>query len=116
MSISVSIDIFSGRPNPTWTLKPSQEAEYIRHVKALPLVPIPVASELPGLGYRGLISKLSDNLLSSRSIRVFQGIVQVADNWYLDEGRLFETWLLETADSNIDVSIIEMVRREIKRQ
>jgi hypothetical protein len=50
--ITVELDIFSGRPNPQWTLTPKEESELIERVIAEPsLTRAPESAG--GLGYRG---------------------------------------------------------------
>lgn len=67
--MNVELDIYSGRPNPTWTLAPHEAA----HVEQL-LADLPRASSQPdgGLGYRGF--ELADG---QRHIRVCSGVIRV---------------------------------------
>jgi hypothetical protein len=53
--LQVELDIFSGRPNPRWTLTPREERELIERVKADPSLMVPVTTPVGGLGYRGYI-------------------------------------------------------------
>lgn len=50
--ITVELDIFSGNPNPRWTLTPKEENELIARVMAEPSLTAPPKSA-GGLGYRG---------------------------------------------------------------
>jgi hypothetical protein len=50
--ITVELDIFSGNPNPRWTLTPKEENELINRVMAEPSLTSPPQSA-GGLGYRG---------------------------------------------------------------
>jgi len=50
--ITVELDIFSGRPNPQWSLTPKEENELIARVMAEPSLTSPPESA-GGLGYRG---------------------------------------------------------------
>lgn len=50
--ITVELDIFSGNPNPRWTLTPKEENELIARVMAEPSLTSPPKSA-GGLGYRG---------------------------------------------------------------
>ena len=57
--ISVQLDVFSGRPNPRWTLSPRQTRELVERIQADPRVLLPRDAETVGLGglvllYRGL--------------------------------------------------------------
>jgi hypothetical protein len=49
----VQLDIYSGRPNPTWTLSPAQTEEIGRMLVGLPRAA--GAPPEPGLGYRGFL-------------------------------------------------------------
>lgn len=55
--LEVELDIFSGRPNPTWILSEKDEQELLDRVIAEPeqLSPVDSPDELFGLGYRGFI-------------------------------------------------------------
>jgi hypothetical protein len=55
--LEVELDIFSGMPNPTWTLTPQEESELVDLVRAAPeqISPVATEDEKFGLGYRGFI-------------------------------------------------------------
>src|SRR6266487_2992306 len=53
--ISVQLDVFSGRPNPRWTLSPRQSRELVERVQADPRAVLPRDAETVGLGYRGFV-------------------------------------------------------------
>ncbi|HEX8369481.1 MAG TPA: hypothetical protein VF604_13125 [Pyrinomonadaceae bacterium] len=50
--ITVELDIFSGNPNPVWTLTAQEEKEFIARVMSEPSLTLPPKSA-GGLGYRG---------------------------------------------------------------
>jgi hypothetical protein len=58
--LEVELDIFSGMPNPVWTLTEKEEAEMVNRIIANPLQIAPVYSDeyQLGLGYRGMIVRL----------------------------------------------------------
>jgi hypothetical protein len=66
--IEVELDVFSGRPNPRWTVAGPRAAEVSRRLPDAPVDAKPI--EPPGLGYRGFL--LGRGL---REIRVFGGVV-----------------------------------------
>ncbi len=49
MAIVVELDVFSGRPNPTWVLDRPLEEEFFSRLGSLPLARRP-AAPAPGLG------------------------------------------------------------------
>ncbi|HVR97950.1 MAG TPA: hypothetical protein VMW27_15130 [Thermoanaerobaculia bacterium] len=53
--LRIELDIFSGRPNPSWILSPKEEKELVDRVKADPSLMLPVTAATGGLGYRGYI-------------------------------------------------------------
>lgn len=95
----VDLDVWSGRPNPTWTLTPEEEVELAKHLRDLE--GIEKAVEPPALGYRGFV-------LSSpgRRLRVYRGTLVLtevgeggedgATHVFADSNGL-ERWLAELA-------------------
>jgi hypothetical protein len=70
--ISVELDAFSGRPNPTWTLSSAEAEEALRRLRGLPSADAPVPDM--GLGYRGFILTGDDQQLGV-GVRVVSGLV-----------------------------------------
>jgi hypothetical protein len=58
----VTLELFSGRPNPTWTLSEEDQRQLLDRVRGRTLAP-PEASE-PRLGYRGLVVLPSEENLA----------------------------------------------------
>ena len=111
----VELDIFSGMPNPTWTLTDAEEDSFIKRLAALERSS---SSELSGnLGYRGFIVQCmqGDNL---QLIRVQKGSVQISDNatevYASDKNRDLERWLLNTAKPHLDDELFQIAEREAK--
>jgi hypothetical protein len=110
----VELDVFSGRPNPTWTLT-GPEAEILeRRLAALPrTAPCEVSGRL---GYRGLVARLK--LGAGRwVVRVQAGCVQIDEGEALvharDEGRELERWLIDTGRQRLGEDVVEIVEREL---
>jgi len=96
--VLVTLDVFSGRPNPSWSLTADEEQELARRIQGLPLSGTP---PLEGdLGYRGfkLVAPVRDAL--PREIIVGNGRITIRDDrgthYYIDRNGL-EAWLLEQA-------------------
>ncbi len=73
--MQVELDVFSGRPNPTWPLTAEEQQELIAQVDRL-------ASVTPGhapaaLGYRGFIVHRIERVRSLPWLRVGVGTVQI---------------------------------------
>lgn len=66
----ITLDIFSGRPNPSWTISEDQQRKIFDRVRGRALAPV----EPPGsrLGFRGLVVQVSDDTVSDipRAFRV----------------------------------------------
>jgi hypothetical protein len=86
----VELDLFSGRPNPTWELDDRSAQQLEPLIEGLPPTHVP-ASEPPGLGYRGFRVSAGD-----RSYRVLGTHVAVAPGDHrADRHRAVETFLLD---------------------
>ena len=110
----VELDIFSGMPNPTWTLVGSEAETFVKRVAALAHAP---ASELEGnLGYRGFIVQCTTGA-NAQVIRIQAGVVQIvhggATLYARDESRSVERWLLGTGKAYLKPEIFEIVEREL---
>ncbi|MFI7419574.1 hypothetical protein [Nonomuraea sp. NPDC049684] len=108
--LEVELDIFSGMPNPTWTLTYEEEGELTERIRAVPqqVSPLHTSGEAFGLGYRGFIVRLikDDNgpwsrYQSSREtpfpIEFRVGSVPT------DAGSSVAEWLLETSARRVGV-------------
>jgi len=111
----VELDIFSGRPNPTWKLSAVDTVTLMDMIEVLPSTS-PV--DLPNpLGYRGfLVSLNAPESGSTGTIRAFQGVVEyrtAETKYYADPGRQIEHWLLATAKTHIEEELYNSVLAEI---
>jgi hypothetical protein len=103
----VEMDIFSGRPNPSWELSSEQTLELQQRVSALHRQ-TPPAPIFDGLGYRGLV--IRDPSAPGSFLKVgFGQILQMKEgvqSIYRDEGRTLEKWLLGTGKGKINDRLI----------
>jgi hypothetical protein len=95
----VILEVFSGRPNPSWTFSADEEQELTRRLQGLP--PSAQSPAEGDLGYRGF--RIVDNSQPARSsteIIVSKGVVTVRDDrgtrHYTDANGI-ESWLVEQA-------------------
>jgi hypothetical protein len=98
----VELDIFSGRPNPTWELD-ERASGRLREAHAALLQTTVPPPELPGLGYRGFVYRLDDV-----AWRAFRGSVSNGRRTLADPDRsierLFAGWLpAELADLRVRI-------------
>ena len=58
----VELDIFSGRPNPRWTLNAAEEAELLQRMldRVVPIAPSTIADGK--LGYRGFLVRATGSI------------------------------------------------------
>lgn len=104
----VELDVFSGRPNPTWTLTDVDDAALRQRLRALPAAaPATLHSDL---GYRGLIVHLQE-ADASRVVRIQRGHVRTEGPApapdRADAGRALERWLLETGRGDLEPAVYE---------
>lgn len=98
----VELDVFSGRPNPRWTLSPAQRADLIDQLRAGTIPLLAAESGESRLGYRGFVLHfepaelrlLGTPATSNRSVRVRSGIS-------VDVSKIAESWLLDTTPAGI---------------
>ena len=112
MSMVVMLDIFSGRPNPRWTISLAQEMEFGRLVAAAPLDAITAQPE--PLGYRGFVVTLDAETEQARTITVGLGRIVEGAVTHRDDGRLTERWLLTSGTGHLDPTIKAMVSNAIE--
>lgn len=113
-AMHVELDIFSGRPNPSWELTPADSTIFLQQLRALPQTVAGQAEE--GLGYRGLVVTETGGVLidSFATIVVSGGLVvgqrpQGGAQTWLDTGRSLERWLARTGKPHLDPDIYAQV-------
>ena len=110
------LDLYSGRPNPTWDLTPDEVTQLQAQLDRL--TEISEGEVRQDLGYRGIIvtatqggsSALSKVVVSNRIVIVEQGgrTRKLADN-----DRALERWLFQTSKGRIDAAVYDMVAKEL---
>jgi hypothetical protein len=113
-NVEVELDIFSGRPNPVWTLSGVERTQFLEKLAALPgAPPLELATNL---GYRGFILRITNSAEQS-VVRIQRGKVHVVragkDLYYTDPNRGLERWLLQSGRASLDPSIYAIVEREL---
>lgn len=107
--MNVTLDVFSGRPNPSWSLSVQEERELARLLSDLPPTEERVVGN--GLGYRGFrITNPEQRLGLPSEIVVAKGVVIIRDegetNYYSDSTGI-EQWLIQQAQGKGYGSLIE---------
>ena len=106
----VELDVFSGRPNPTWNLSQDEGRELTRLHRQLP-AQAPPTSLPEGLGYRGF--RVS-GFQPFQELVVWKNTVTAAraeppQQWH-DANRSLEGFLLGTARAHVDTALFATVQ------
>jgi len=104
-AVTVTLGIYSGRPDPAWTLSDGEAGGLRMLVESLP-----IATAVPpegGLGYHGFLVRIADDSGGGSIYLVYDGVVSLAgsgrrDVW-LDPSREVERFLLRTGASALTV-------------
>jgi hypothetical protein len=110
----IELDIFSGMPNPTWTLTDAEAVTFVERLAALRRA---AASHLSGnLGYRGFIVQCTARA-DSQLIQVQTGKVHITEGstkaYADDEDRQLERWLLSTGRQYLKPEIYQIAERAL---
>lgn len=111
---TVEVDLYSGRPNPSWSLTPEEVVQLVQRVDALAPAD---AVEPPGrLGYRGLRFRLYAQGREIASAESFDGHLRFQDpagpRPLADPEGELERWLLGTGQGKIESQVYETLRNE----
>ena len=105
--IEIELDIFSGRPNPTWTLSGEAAERLWSLLKGLEPAP---PEEPPDLGYRGFLL-----LAPPQTVRAYSGVLALAMRseepaYYRDTGGIEDTLLGQARELGYG-EVIDVFRR-----
>jgi hypothetical protein len=109
--MTVELDVYSGRPNPTWTLTAEEITTLAARLNGLPLSDSPPPES--GLGYRGFLITNPERAggLPPR-IRVAGGVVMVERDGPLQiyqDAHGIERWLLRQASQRGYGALVDAV-------
>src|SRR5262245_58233351 len=112
LNVVVTLDVYSGRPNPTWTLADGAPAEFLRRLQGLEASKA-AARESEDLGYRAVSAEFQDQTKGAVSVKASHGIVTLdrggRQSHYVDAGRQFESWLVGTGTAHLTPDILRYV-------
>lgn len=116
LELVVQADVFSGLPNPEWSLEPGETGEF-RHLFARLRAADRSGRLYDGLGYRGFVVFGTEWVLPGcDEIRVQAGQVVAhcgsGDRWYADPDRALERWLARSAEGRTEAGFSRMLRGE----
>jgi len=117
-NVVVTLDVFSGRPNPTWTLADGLPVEFLRRLQSLD-VSKAVPRDSKDLGYRAVSAEFLDQTKGAVTVKASQGVVTLdrggQQSHYVDAGRQFELWLVNTGAAHLTPDILRYVTGEIAK-
>jgi hypothetical protein len=102
---TIELDVFSGRPNPSWQLDDEARKKLVSLLGALARAQTP-APEVPGLGYRGFTFGLGG------PARAYGGFVDMPLRVLADPDRTVEHFLLEQLPAEFS-EVKDVVRAEL---
>jgi hypothetical protein len=114
----VEADMFSGRPNPTWSLG-RDEADSLAELlgRLQPAAPGAEPTGLDGLGYRGILLHGEGALPGCTQARFARGAViaecEGGPRAFVDQARAVERWLVESGRRSLDPDIYQVLQREL---
>lgn len=113
---TVVLDIFSGRPSPSWNLTAAQAEELARLLESLPADESKGGTDdAPGLGYRGFTIQGRDVWIAA-----FRGRISVqrdgAERRLSDPDRSVERWLLGTGEPSLEPNVRDLVAQQIDQR
>lgn len=120
--MKVELDIFSGRPNPSWELTAAESEEFRKRLRSLPRDESGhSAPSDEKLGYRGLIVTSAGGEVESFERLVVSGGVVLGRGprgaqMFSDQGRTLEQWLLATGRSRLDADLYNEAFNELRPQ
>jgi hypothetical protein len=92
---AIELDIFSGRPNPRWTLDPAEDREFLTRLRdrAVPMAPIGSGHRL---GYRGFVVRADGATAEALTAMRLPTAFRVRDGLGESIDWTAESWLLST--------------------
>ncbi len=112
---NVTVEVYSGRPDPTWALDDASLKALRERVNALKAA-APDTPAFEGLGYRGIRVAMpgADAL---RSVSVSRGIVTIErgteKSRFVDSGRELELWLVKSGEKTLTPTLFKQVTDKI---
>ncbi len=119
MPTIVTLDIFSGRPNPTWVLSDDDTRHLSERLGAVQQLTTQKPSGVLGtLGYRGfVVTPTNDTQHLHPRFHAHEGIIDLGMRQpnLISHEREIESWLLTTARGAIHPEVLSHVEAEIKK-
>lgn len=125
---TVTLDVYSGRTNPSWRLSPEAAVELVRRLRTLEPTATQPASD-DDLGYRSVSVAFSDPSHNAVLVTASRGFVMMEERsatgdhaavrkFFIDQGRGFEAWLVNTGKGTPEVpaDLLKSVNDELSKR
>jgi hypothetical protein len=109
MTIAVTLLISSGDPDPTWSLTPEQEQEFLTRLAASPVPSVSVGPPGRRDGYAGIMARDGGG---ERWV-VYRGWIRGGTNSRVDDKRILEQWLLDTGRAAVAPELLAELTRQV---
>jgi hypothetical protein len=113
--VQVELDIFSGRPNPHWTLNERDSQELLQRLQRLS--PTNAGEPSGNLGYRGVILSNPEGAIAGFewivcSDGLVVGYKGDSSQKFIDANRNLERWLVQTGKTTLGPDILRSLPQE----
>ncbi len=119
MSMIVTLDMYSGLPNPSWEISDADAKKLSKLLsKKRKLSTVSSPGTAGRLGYRGLILTSPGEGVSPMRMRAFDGILETATLEapnYVDKNSEIESFLLTTAGAALRTDELQYIQQEIEK-
>jgi hypothetical protein len=109
MSIAVTLLMSSGDPDPTWTLTPEEEHEFLARLTAAPIPSVQVGPPGRRAGYAGIMAR---DGAGERWV-VYRGWIRGGTNSRTDDKRVMERWLLTTGEAEVAPKLMAELTKQL---
>jgi hypothetical protein len=117
-SVTVSLGIYSGRPDPSWTLTDVQVAALVGQLASLPLTD--GTATQGGLGYHGFTILVQQAGQPDQTFAAYRGTVtgsgDAPGTYRADPQRIIESALLETGRPHLSATVVSVVEAALAQQ
>lgn len=114
---TVTLDVYSGKPNPSWQLSATHTAELELRLRALQPTTQEV-KEFDGLGYRAVSVVIVRSEAARVEVTASRGMVTIRESGqtrrYTDTGSGLEAWLANTGADTVSPELLKQVNASIK--
>ena len=116
-SAVVTLDVYSGKPNPSWPLAATTVDELAQRIDALSTKAADTP-EFDGLGYRSVRAVMKTGDGNEVTVTASRGTISVDKagqrHRFADSGRAFELWLVNTGSGQLKPELLQQVIGNIK--